>query len=104
MCLAVSCCASQAVNAGVLPSASADREARDALLAELRRLEAELDRIRHDLQGVLGCRGRCEQLDSLQDTVRSMKPVQPHSFGAGWGAGAVRKMCVCSIQSDYCER
>nr|XP_023666413.1 SUN domain-containing protein 1-like isoform X8 [Paramormyrops kingsleyae] len=50
-------------------SASADREARDALLAELRRLEAELDRIRHDLQGVLGCRGRCEQLDSLQDTV-----------------------------------
>ncbi|XP_048847060.1 SUN domain-containing protein 1 isoform X6 [Brienomyrus brachyistius] len=52
-----------------LESANADREARDALLAELRRLEAEMDRIRHDLQGVLGCRGRCEQLDSLQDTV-----------------------------------
>nr|XP_023666409.1 SUN domain-containing protein 1-like isoform X5 [Paramormyrops kingsleyae] len=57
-------------------SASADREARDALLAELRRLEAELDRIRHDLQGVLGCRGRCEQLDSLQDTVSAQVSAQ----------------------------
>ncbi|KAG7460148.1 hypothetical protein MATL_G00218140 [Megalops atlanticus] len=51
------------VNVGV------DREAHDALLLEVQRLEAELGRIRGDLQGVIGCRGKCEQLAGLQDTV-----------------------------------
>lgn len=46
------------------------QEDHDALLQEVRRLEAELGRIKDDLQGVMGCRGRCEQLDSLKDTVR----------------------------------
>ncbi|KAJ8346072.1 hypothetical protein SKAU_G00302650 [Synaphobranchus kaupii] len=46
-----------------------DRESHDALLLEVQRLEAELGRIRQDLQGVMGCRGKCEQLDGLRDTV-----------------------------------
>ncbi|XP_036428193.1 SUN domain-containing protein 1 isoform X10 [Colossoma macropomum] len=39
------------------------------LLAEVRRLEEALESIRTDLQGMMGCKGRCEQLDSLHDTV-----------------------------------
>lgn len=36
---------------------------------EVQRLEAELGKIRQDLQGVLGCKGKCEQLATLQETV-----------------------------------
>ncbi|XP_061079769.1 SUN domain-containing protein 1 isoform X2 [Conger conger] len=50
-------------------SVGVDRESHDALLLEVQRLEAELGIIRQDLQGVLGCRGKCEQLDGLRDTV-----------------------------------
>ncbi|XP_067101573.1 SUN domain-containing protein 1 isoform X2 [Osmerus mordax] len=46
-----------------------DRDSHDALLAEVQRLELVLVSIREDLQGVMGCQGRCGQLDSLQDTV-----------------------------------
>lgn len=45
------------------------QEDHDALLVEVQRLEAELSRIRGDLQGVLGCKGKCEQLSTLQETV-----------------------------------
>ncbi|XP_017539715.2 SUN domain-containing protein 1 isoform X3 [Pygocentrus nattereri] len=52
-------------------SVSGDVEdaSRLTLLAEVRRLEETLESIRTDLQGVMGCKGRCEQLDSLHDTV-----------------------------------
>ncbi|KAJ8398742.1 hypothetical protein AAFF_G00419390 [Aldrovandia affinis] len=50
-------------------SVGVDRESHNALLSEVQRLEAELGRIREDLQGVMGCRGKCEQLGVLQDTV-----------------------------------
>lgn len=45
------------------------QEDHDALLAEVQRLEVELGNIRQDLQGVAGCKGKCEQLDALQETV-----------------------------------
>lgn len=45
------------------------QEDHDALLVEVQRLEAELGRVRQDLQGVLGCKGKCGQLDTLQQTV-----------------------------------
>lgn len=51
-------------------SVGVDRESHDALLLEVQRLEAELGLIRQDLQGVMGCRGKCGQLDGLQDKVR----------------------------------
>lgn len=44
------------------------QEDHDALLAEVERLEVELSKIRQDLQGVVGCKGQCEQLTTLQDT------------------------------------
>lgn len=50
---------------------SVKQEDHDALLLEVQRLEAELGRIRGDLQGVAGCKGKCEQLDGLQETVNN---------------------------------
>lgn len=45
------------------------QEEHDALLVEVQRLEAELGKVRQDLLGVLGCKGKCEQLATLQETV-----------------------------------
>ncbi|KAJ7989345.1 hypothetical protein DPEC_G00303570 [Dallia pectoralis] len=50
-------------------SVGVDQEAHNALLAEVQRLEAELGRIRGDLQGVMSCKGKCELLDTIQETV-----------------------------------
>lgn len=47
------------------------QEDHDALLAEVKRLELELGKIKQDLQGVVGCKGKCEQLDNLQQMVRN---------------------------------
>uniref|UniRef100_A0A8C9SRK7 SUN domain-containing protein n=1 Tax=Scleropages formosus TaxID=113540 RepID=A0A8C9SRK7_SCLFO len=44
-------------------------DAHRTLMAQVQRLEAELGRVRQDLQGVMGCQGRCQQLDALQETV-----------------------------------
>lgn len=44
------------------------QEDHDALLVEVQRLEAELNKVRQDLQGVVGCSGKCAQLDTLAQT------------------------------------
>ncbi|XP_064806934.1 SUN domain-containing protein 1-like isoform X3 [Oncorhynchus masou masou] len=58
------------VNVGV------DRESRDALLAEVQLLEATLGGIRQDLQGVMGCQGMCDRLDTLHETVSEQVSAQ----------------------------
>lgn len=55
------------------PSMGVKQEDHDALLVEVQRLEAELAKIRQDLQGVVGCRGKCERLDTLQEIVSENK-------------------------------
>ncbi|XP_073350040.1 SUN domain-containing protein 1 isoform X3 [Pagrus major] len=68
------------------------QEDHDALLVEVQRLEAELGRVRQDLQGVVGCKGKCGQLDTLQQTISAQvssqvrKELQALFFG-GSGAG-----------------
>ncbi|XP_067088751.1 SUN domain-containing protein 1 isoform X2 [Osmerus mordax] len=57
-------------------SVGVEQKAHDALLAEVQRLEAELGRVRQDLQGVMGCQGKCEQLDTLQGTVSAQVTAQ----------------------------
>ncbi|XP_055079541.1 SUN domain-containing protein 1 isoform X2 [Periophthalmus magnuspinnatus] len=52
-------------------SVGVQQEDHAALLAQVKRLESELGRIRDDLQGVIGCKGKCEQLDTLQETLSS---------------------------------
>ncbi|KAM6951020.1 SUN domain-containing protein 1-like [Aplochiton taeniatus] len=50
-------------------SMGVDRESHEALLAEVQRLEKALGGVKHDLQGLMGCRGQCERLGSVQDVV-----------------------------------
>lgn len=58
-------------------SVGVKQEDHDALLTEVQRLELELAKIRQELQAVAGCKGKCEQLDTLQETVTySFKLVQ----------------------------
>ncbi|KAI1886612.1 hypothetical protein AGOR_G00197600 [Albula goreensis] len=57
-------------------SVGVDTESHSALLGQVQKLEAELGRIRQDLQGVIGCQGRCERLDSLQDMVSAQASEQ----------------------------
>ncbi|MCJ8738349.1 hypothetical protein PDJAM_G00034720 [Pangasius djambal] len=54
------------------------------LLAQVRKLEEALSSIRADLQGVSGCKGRCEQLDSLHDTISAQvkKELQVLLYGS----------------------
>ncbi|CAJ1075003.1 SUN domain-containing protein 1 isoform X4 [Xyrichtys novacula] len=74
-------------------SVGVKQEDHDALLVEVQRLEVELGKIRQDLQGVLGCKGKCEQLETLQDTISAQvssqvssqvrKELQALFFGSG---------------------
>lgn len=70
-------------------SVGVKQEDHDALLTEVQRLEVELSKIRQDLQGVAGCKGRCEQLDTLHDTISAQvssqlrKELQALFFGVG---------------------
>uniref|UniRef100_UPI003AACB371 SUN domain-containing protein 1-like n=1 Tax=Centroberyx gerrardi TaxID=166262 RepID=UPI003AACB371 len=57
-------------------SAGVDRESHDALLAEVVRLEAALGSVRQDLQGLTGCRDRCERLDGVQETISAQVSAQ----------------------------
>nr|XP_046212616.1 SUN domain-containing protein 1-like isoform X9 [Oncorhynchus gorbuscha] len=53
-----------------------DSESGDALLAEVKLLEATLGGIRQDLQGVMGCQGMCDRLDTLHETVSEQVSAQ----------------------------
>ncbi|MBN3308053.1 SUN1 protein, partial [Amia calva] len=53
------------------PHCSEGSEDQGLLLSEVKRLELELNRIKADLLGVKSCQGKCDRLDSLQDTVEA---------------------------------
>ncbi|XP_008284808.1 SUN domain-containing protein 1 isoform X4 [Stegastes partitus] len=78
-------------------SVGVKQEEHDALLAEVQRLEAELSKVRQDLQAVVGCKGKCEQLDTLQDTISAQvssqvrKELQVLFFGSG-GSGEEQEL------------
>ncbi|XP_056326093.1 SUN domain-containing protein 1 isoform X2 [Danio aesculapii] len=51
----------------------AESSSAEALLVEVRRLEDALERIRDDVQGLMKCRDKCEQLDSLSSVSAQVK-------------------------------
>ncbi|TRY55564.1 hypothetical protein DNTS_023158 [Danionella cerebrum] len=56
-------------HASVTEDDEAEHQSTEALLGEVRHLEAALESVRADVQGLMGCRDRCEQLDSISSTV-----------------------------------
>ncbi|XP_078017831.1 SUN domain-containing protein 1 isoform X7 [Epinephelus lanceolatus] len=91
-------------------SVGVKQEEHDALLAEVQRLEVELGKIRQDLQGVLGCKGKCEQLDTLQETISAQVSSQVHkelqtlffgSGGPGQEQGEVPESLILWLSQRY---
>ncbi|KAJ7987639.1 hypothetical protein DPEC_G00328570 [Dallia pectoralis] len=77
-----------AASAGPVPvpvhvSVGVNSESHDALLAEVKRLEAALGSIRQDLLGVMGCQGACQRLDSLDETVSAQVKQELRSWFYG---------------------
>ncbi|XP_061703262.1 SUN domain-containing protein 1 isoform X2 [Syngnathoides biaculeatus] len=87
-------------------SVGVKQEEHDALLGEVQRLELDLGKIRQDLQGVLGCKGKCEQLDSLQETITTQvssqvrKELQVLFFG-GVAQGELPESLVLWLSRRY---
>ncbi|XP_076607794.1 SUN domain-containing protein 1 isoform X7 [Chaetodon auriga] len=91
-------------------SVGVKQEDHDALLVEVQRLEAELGKVRQDLQGVLGCKGKCEQLDALQESISAQvssqvrKELQALFFGSGGTGeeeGAVPESLIHWLSQRY---
>ncbi|XP_062263566.1 SUN domain-containing protein 1 isoform X1 [Platichthys flesus] len=91
-------------------SVGVNQEDHDALLAEVQRLELELSKIRGDLQGVVGCKGKCEQLDNLRETITAQvssqvrKELQVLFFGSGGsgeGQGEVPESLIYWLSQRY---
>uniref|UniRef100_A0A1A7WKV8 Sad1 and UNC84 domain containing 1 n=1 Tax=Iconisemion striatum TaxID=60296 RepID=A0A1A7WKV8_9TELE len=89
-------------------SVGVKQEDHDALLAEVQKLELELSRVKGDLQGVIGCKGKCEQLDALQETISGQvssqlrKELQALFFGeSGEQQGQVPESLVLWLSQRY---
>ncbi|XP_027132923.1 SUN domain-containing protein 1 isoform X6 [Larimichthys crocea] len=59
-------------------SVGVDRQSHDALLAEVARLEAALQDVRRDVEGLSGCRDGCSRLDRIQQTISEQVSAQVH--------------------------
>ncbi|CAG11408.1 unnamed protein product, partial [Tetraodon nigroviridis] len=86
-------------------SRAVKQEDHAALLLDVQRLEAELGKIRQDLQAVVGCRGKCEQLDTLKDTATQVsaqvrKELQTLFFGSG-GTGELPESLLHWLSQRY---
>lgn len=91
----------------LLCSVGVSQETHAALLSEVQRLEAELGRIRGDLQGVMGCQGKCDRLDTIHETVCSVYTADNalvllqfsliYTLISSPGVGTGEKRVVCSV-------
>ncbi|XP_051250666.1 SUN domain-containing protein 1-like isoform X5 [Dicentrarchus labrax] len=57
-------------------SVGVDRQSHDALLAEVVRLEAALEDVRQDVEGLSGCWDGCRRLDKIQQTISEQVSAQ----------------------------
>ncbi|XP_063077073.1 SUN domain-containing protein 1 [Engraulis encrasicolus] len=60
-----------------------DKASHEALLQEVQRLEAALANIREDLQGIMGCQGRCQHLDNIPNMVSAQVKAELHALFYG---------------------
>ncbi|XP_049915298.1 SUN domain-containing protein 1-like isoform X3 [Epinephelus moara] len=60
----------------VAVSGGVDRQSHDALLAEVTRLEAALEDVRQDVEGLSGCQDSCRLHDSIQQTISEQVSAQ----------------------------
>ncbi|KAK7175265.1 hypothetical protein R3I93_002232 [Phoxinus phoxinus] len=79
------------------------QENHDALLSEVQRLEAELGRIRGDLQGVMGCQGKCDRLDTIHETVSAQvkKELYALLYGRNGGEMEIPEPLLPWLASQY---
>ncbi|KAL0196854.1 hypothetical protein M9458_005394, partial [Cirrhinus mrigala] len=79
------------------------QEKHDALLLEVQRLEAELGRIRGDLQGVMGCKGKCDRLDTIHETVSAQVKEQLYAllYGRDRGEAEIPEPLLPWLASQY---
>ncbi|XP_075880330.1 SUN domain-containing protein 1 isoform X7 [Nelusetta ayraudi] len=88
-------------------SVGVKQEEHDALLVEVQRLEAELGKVRQDLLGVLGCKGKCEQLATLQETISAQvssqvrKELQALFYGSGDAGGELPESLLLWLSQRY---
>ncbi|XP_044034110.1 SUN domain-containing protein 1-like isoform X11 [Siniperca chuatsi] len=57
-------------------SPGVDRQSHDALLAEVARLEAALEDVRRDVEGLSGCEDSCQRPDRIQQTISAQVSAQ----------------------------
>ncbi|XP_039990510.1 SUN domain-containing protein 2-like isoform X7 [Xiphias gladius] len=57
-------------------SGGVDRQSHDALLAEVERLEAALEGVRRDVEGLSGFQDGCQRLDRIQQTISAQVSTQ----------------------------
>ncbi|XP_030645987.1 SUN domain-containing protein 1 isoform X2 [Chanos chanos] len=84
------------------------KEDHDALLSKVQRLEAEVGRIRDDLEGVSACKGKCGQFDTLHETVSAQvsdqvrQELQAALFGGETaGKGELRESLLQWLSTQY---
>ncbi|KAK2916778.1 hypothetical protein Q8A67_001152 [Cirrhinus molitorella] len=84
-------------------SVGVSQEKHDALLLEVQRLEAELGRIRGDLQGVMGCKGKCDRLDTIHETVSAQVKEQLYAllYGRDRGEAEIPEPLLPWLASQY---
>uniref|UniRef100_A0A671MNX1 SUN domain-containing protein 1-like n=1 Tax=Sinocyclocheilus anshuiensis TaxID=1608454 RepID=A0A671MNX1_9TELE len=84
-------------------SVGVSQEKHDALLTEVQRLEAELGRIRGDLQGVMGCKGKCDRLDTIHETVSAQVKEQLYAllYGRDRGEAEIPEPLLPWLASQY---
>ncbi|ROL53027.1 SUN domain-containing protein 1 [Anabarilius grahami] len=84
-------------------SVGVSQETHAALLSEVQRLEAELGRIRGDLQGVMGCQGKCDRLDTIHETVSAQvrKELYALLYGRNEGEMEIPEPLLPWLASQY---
>uniref|UniRef100_A0A8C2CTI9 Sad1 and UNC84 domain containing 1 n=1 Tax=Cyprinus carpio TaxID=7962 RepID=A0A8C2CTI9_CYPCA len=84
-------------------SVGVSQEKHEALLSEVQRLEAELGRIRGDLQGVMGCKGKCDRLDTIHETVSAQVKEQLYAllYGRDGGEAEIPEPLLPWLASQY---